>query len=91
MEQMINDLYETLKENNLQEGIKEHLIQEKDDYFKQAVIIMCGVPETEENAMLIREIDIIFLNNGYKPYDFVNAVDNYKKELEELYKKMREL
>lgn len=83
------ELIQYLKEHKLNEGIKPHLIQERDDYFKQAVIIMSNVPETEDNAKLITDIDVIFLNYGYKPYEFVNAITEYKKELEELYKKIR--
>lgn len=91
MEELVKELYEKLSTKNLEDGIKEVFIKEEKDYFKQAVIIMSNVPESEENDKLITDIDIIFMNHGYKPYDFVNAIVEYKKELEELYQKMREV
>jgi len=85
----MKELETYLKEHKLEQGIKHQFIKEEDDYFKQAVIIMAGLPENEFTAKLITDIDFIFMNNGYKPYDFVDAITNYKNELDELYKKIK--
>ena len=85
----MKELETYLKEHKLEQGIKYQFIKENEDYFKQAIIIIAGLPENEYTARLITDIDLIFMNNGYKPYEFVDGILNYKRELDELYRNIQ--
>ena len=68
------------------QNLKHNLIKDKDDYFKQAVIIIANMKQDKHTIELAMEIDKIFMKYGYEEYQFIESIAKYFTELEELYK-----
>ena len=80
-------LKEILKKHHQISGLKESLIKSEDDYFKQAVIIVAGLPESLQED-IAEDLDDFFKSQGYKEGALIKAVYEYQCELEALYKRI---